>query len=190
MTDLKPWFPIRTARLLLREFTEDDFDAVHEYAADPKVARFMEWGPNSEDETRAYMARTFAAQAQWPRDAVNLAAEHLGERKLIGSIRLAVTDEANRTGDIGYSFHSGYWRRGLCTEAARAMLAVAFGTLGLHRVFAECDIENRGSYGVMEKLGMRREGHIRQGKLVKGEWRDRFVYAILADEFERARAGV
>ncbi len=181
--DLKPWFPIRTARLLLREFRETDFDDVHGYARDPKVARFMEWGPNSEDETRAYMDRTLAAQAQWPREAVNLAAEHPGDRKVIGSIRLAVTDADNQTGDIGYSFHSDYWRRGLCTEAARAMLGVAFGTLGLHRVFAECDVENRASYGVMEKLGMRREGHIRQGKLVKGQWRDRFVYAILADEF-------
>lgn len=186
--DIKPWFPLRTARLLLREFRESDFEDVHEYARDPKVARFMDWGPNAEAETREFMDRMLGDQARWPREGVNLAVEHVGDRKLIGSIRLSVTDAKNQTGDIGYSLNSGYWRRGLCTEAARALLMVAFGTLGLHRIWAECDLENRASYGVMEKLGMRREGHIRQGKFIKGQWRDRFVYAILADEFGRVRA--
>jgi len=185
--DIEPWFPLRTARLLLREFRADDFDDVHAYARDPLVARFMEWGPNAEAETREFMARMLAEQETWPREGVNLAIEHAGDHKVIGSIRLSVTDAKNQTGDIGYSLNSGYWRRGLCTEAARALLAVGFGTLGLHRIWAECDLENAGSYRVMEKLGMRREGHIRQGKLIKGQWRDRFVYAILADDFREVR---
>eukprot|EP01035_Chromulina_nebulosa_P013237 gene13237-17594_t len=51
--ELKPWFPIRTDRLLLRPFTQGDFDAVHAYANDKAVIRFMDWGPNTLEETQA-----------------------------------------------------------------------------------------------------------------------------------------
>ncbi|HEY0436705.1 MAG TPA: GNAT family protein, partial [Phenylobacterium sp.] len=101
----------------------------------------------------------------------------------IGSIRLAVSDPANLTGDFGYSLNRAYWRQGVATEASRAILDVAFGVLGLHRVWAECDPENVGSWGVMQKLGMRREAHIREARRIKGEWRDRYVYAVLARDW-------
>lgn len=179
--DLKPWFPIRTERLLLRAFTQEDFDEVHAYAADPRVARFMDWGPNARAETVHFMSLKLAEQERWPRDGVTLAIEHLSDRKVIGSIRLAVGDRPNLTGDFGYSLNSTRWRQGYATEAGRAILDVAFGVVGLHRVWAECDIENVGSFGVMEKLGMRREGEIREGRLIKGQWRDRYLYAILAE---------
>ncbi len=181
--DLKPWFPIRTARLLLRELRQSDFDDVHAYAADPQVARFMDWGPNAHAETVTFMDLKLAEQARWPRDEVTLAIEHLDDAKVIGSIRLAVSDRPNLTGDFGYSFNGAYWRRGYATEAARAVVEVGFKVLGLHRIWAECDPENAGSWGVMEKLGMRREAHFRDGRLIKGAWRDRYLYAVLADEW-------
>ena len=184
--DLKPWFPLRTARLLLREFTPADFDDVQAYAEDPDVCRFMDWGPNTPAMTTEFMDRKRVEQAHWPRDEVSLAIEHVGDRRVIGSIRLAVGDRANLTGDFGYSLNSAYWRQGYATEAGRAILDIAFRTLGLHRVWAECDTENGGSFGVMRKLGMRREGEFRDGRLIKGQWRDRYLYAILADEWPAA----
>jgi len=183
--DLKPWFPIRTERLLLRELRETDLDDVHAYAADPAVARFMDWGPNSHDETVTYMNLKLDEQTRWPRDEVTLAIEHLADGRLIGAIRLAVNDRAHLTGDFGYSLSRAYWRQGYATEASRAVIEAGFRALGLHRIWAECDVENAGSWGVMEKLGMRREAHIREGKLIKGAWRDRYVYAVLADEWQR-----
>lgn len=181
--DLRPWFPIRTARLLLRELCESDFDDVHEYAADPAVARFMDWGPNAREQTVEFMGRKLEEQARWPREEVSLAVEHIADGRVIGSIRLAVSDPANLAGDFGYSLNRGYWRQGYATEAARALVDVGFKVLGLHRIWAECDVENVGSWSVMQKLGMRREGHLRDGKLIKGAWRDRYLYAVLADEW-------
>jgi ribosomal-protein-alanine N-acetyltransferase len=181
--DLKPWFPIRTERLLLREFREDDFGDVHAYAADPLVARFMDWGPNTHDETVFFMGLKLKEQTRWPRDEVSLAVEHLADARVIGSIRLAVSDRANLAGDFGYSLNNAYWRQGYATEAAQAVIDAGFRALGLHRVWAECDVENVGSWGVMEKLGMRREAHFRDGKLIKGAWRDRYLYAILAADW-------
>jgi [ribosomal protein S5]-alanine N-acetyltransferase len=181
--DLKPWFPLETQRLRLREFREDDFEDVHAYAQSPEVCRFMEWGPNTREDTEAFMQRKWAEQAQWPRDMAGLAVEHLAEGRVIGSIRLAVTDRENLAGDFGYSLHPDYWRQGYATEAARAVIEVGFRTLGLHRIWADCDPDNVGSWGVMEKLGLRREAHHRENKLIKGRWRDSYVYAILAEEW-------
>ena len=185
--DIKPWFPLRTARLLLRAFREDDFDDVHAYASQPEVARYMDWGPNALEETQAFMGRMFEAQARWPRDDVNLAIEHMADRRVIGSIRLGAKP-ADESADVGYCINRDYWGRGIVTEAARAMLGVAFEVLGAHRVWAWCDVRNAGSYRVMERLGMRREGTLRQNVRMKGEWRDTYLYAILADEFGAARA--
>ena len=60
---------------------------------------------------------------------------------------------------------------------------MAFKTLNLHRVIATCDVRNTGSFGVMEKLGMRREGALRQDRQIKGAWRDTYLYAVLAEEW-------
>jgi RimJ/RimL family protein N-acetyltransferase len=185
--DPEPWFPLRTARLRLRAFRQDDVDAVHAYASQPEVARYMDWGPNTPEETQAFLGRMFEAQANWPRDDVNLAIEHAKDGRVIGSIRLG-RKPAEQAADIGYCLNRDYWSRGLTTEAARAMLGVAFRTLGLHRVWAWCDVRNAGSYRVMEKLGMRREGTLRANVQMKGAWRDTHLYAILADEFGRAAA--
>lgn len=184
--DLKPWFPIRTERLLLREFTQHDFDDVHAYATDDAVVRYMDWGPNTLAETQAALDRWFEAEQHWPRGDVNLAIEHLADGKVIGSIRLGVKDEATRTGDVGYSIASAYWRQGLGTEAARAMLRAGFEVLKLRRIWAECDVRNARSYGIMEKLGMRREAHFRQDKRARDGWRDSYLYAILAEEWASA----
>ncbi|MFI4966935.1 MAG: GNAT family N-acetyltransferase [Caulobacterales bacterium] len=177
----KPWFPIRTERLVLREFRDGDLADIHAYAAMPEVSRFMTWGPNTPQESRAFMERALAQQADWPRKHVGLAIERDGVA--IGSIRLDLKSEENADADIGYTLSRDHWRQGLATEAASALLTIAFGTLGLHRVWATCDVQNVGSRGVMEKLGMRREAHFRHDVLVRGAWRDSYLYAILADEW-------
>jgi [ribosomal protein S5]-alanine N-acetyltransferase len=177
------WFPLQTERLLLREIRAEDETDVHDYASDPEVARLMIWGPNTREATREFLTRALAAQLQWPRPNVGLAIELRSERRLIGSIELRISDEANRTADFGYVLNRKYWGHGYMTEAARAVLNVAFNELQLHRVWATCHVRNRASLRVMEKLGMRREGLFLKNAMEKGEWRDTYLYAILAEEW-------
>ena len=177
----QPWFPIRTPRLVLREFREGDLADIHAYAAIPEVCRFMEWGPNTPEDSRAALDRALASQGEWPRKHVGLAVEREGV--VIGSIRMDLQGEKTADADFGYTMHPDHWAQGLATEASRALLEIAFQTLGLHRVWATCDVENTGSYRVMEKLSMRREAEFRQDKLIRGEWRNSYLYAILADEW-------
>jgi hypothetical protein len=58
---------LRTDRLLLREFVEQDWRAAHDYATDPEVVRYMDWGPNTEEETRAFIRRAISFQRENPR---------------------------------------------------------------------------------------------------------------------------
>lgn len=182
---MERWFPVRTPRLLLREFTAADEAHVHEYASDRLVSRYDLWGPNTAEETRRVLEKWIAQQDDWPRDDVTLAAELPQERRVIGSVRLWMVDAPNRTAEIGYTFNRHNWNHGYATEAATALIENAFRGLNAQRVRAICDVRNIGSWRVMEKAGMRREAHFLQHVLQKGEWRDSYVYAILRDEWMR-----
>lgn len=184
---MDPWFPIETERLLLRELRPADEDDIHEYASDPEVVRLMIWGPNSREATREFLDRALQAQRHWPRAEVGLAIELKSERRMIGSIGLRMKDGGNHTADFGYVLHRKYWSQGYMTESARAVLDAAFKQLKLHRVWAACDTRNHASYRVMERLGMRREGAFVKNAMEKGEWRDTYLYAILAEEWETKR---
>jgi [ribosomal protein S5]-alanine N-acetyltransferase len=177
------WFPIQTPRLLLREFIAADEDDVHEYASDAVVVQYTDWGPNTPAQTRRRISSYLEDQLTWPRDEVSLAVEQRAECKVIGTIRLAIMDRQTRTADFGFVFNRRYWNQGYALEAAGATLRAAFKSLSLHRVWATCDTRNVGSWRVLEKTGMRREGLFRGDVFQKGEWRDSYLYArIEGDE--------
>jgi ribosomal-protein-alanine N-acetyltransferase len=145
------------------------------------------WCRASWSETDAFLGKAIEGQGRWPRTDVGLAIELKATGRVVGSIRLWVVDPDQRTAEIGYTLARPLWRKGLTFEAAQALMAVGFETLGLHRIVATCDLRNRGSWGVMRKLGMRREGLMRQERMVKAGWRDTYLYALLADEWAAER---
>lgn len=169
--------PLTTPRLELRAFADADFAAVHEYAADPEVVRHTDWGPNTPDETRAFLRSAAGGVLADPWAGLTLAVVLRAEGRVIGAAALHAGDD--RDASLGYCLNRRYWGSGVATEAAAALLRLAFGPLGLHRVWATCRPENAASARVLEKVGMRREGHLRQNVLVRGVWRDSLLYAIL-----------
>jgi ribosomal-protein-alanine N-acetyltransferase len=173
---------LHTERLHIREFEPTDEADIHEYASDPEVCRFMEWGPNTHEETRTFLARKLERMKNEPRTEFELAVVLMAERKVIGGVGIRIKSTKHREGDIGYVLGRRYWNRGIVTEASRAVLDYGFTQLKLHRIYATCDAENRGSARVMEKLGMRYEGRKRENAFEKGRWRDTVMYAILEDD--------
>ena len=101
---------------------------------------------------------------------------------LVGSMALVVEPQHSRA-ELGYVVGVPFWGNGYATEAGRAMLEHAFGTLGLNRVFAYCFARNRASRRVLEKLGMTREGGRRAHTLKDGEFLDDDAFGILACEW-------
>src|SRR5687768_11434247 len=145
---------LHTERLHIREFEPGDEADVHEYASDPEVCRFMEWGPNTPEQTREFLARKLGRMKETPRTEFELAIVLKSERKVVGSVGFRIKSERHREGDIGYVLNRRYWNRGIGTEASRAILEYGFTQLKLHRIYATCDAENARSARVMEKLGM------------------------------------
>ncbi|GAB1691233.1 GNAT family N-acetyltransferase [Krasilnikovia sp. M28-CT-15] len=172
---------LETPRLLLREFHADDLDAVHAFAADPEVIRFTDWGPNTVDDTAAFLAEATHDAGARPRTRFALAVLDRAAQVLIGSVELSVTSAAHRQGSTGYVLARPWWGQGRATEAATAMLRLGFDRLDLHKISATCDPGNIASGRVLTKIGMRREGHLHDHLYVRGRWRDRLLFAAITD---------
>ncbi|MDO8837934.1 MAG: GNAT family protein [Parvibaculum sp.] len=177
--------PIGTPRLVLRDFTVRDLDDVHAYASLEEVTRHLIWGPNTLAQSRETIRGFLDDQKQKPRVSFDLAIVLRGGKRprVIGGVGLKFADWERRTGDLGYALHPDYWGHGYAAEAAQALMEAGFRELGLQRIYATCDQRNKASARVMERLGMRREGALRQSKYIQGSWRDEYLYAILASEF-------
>jgi RimJ/RimL family protein N-acetyltransferase len=173
----------RTERLVLREFVAEDWRATLAYQSTPEYLRFYEWTERTPEAVRAFIRMFIAAQHDAPRLTFQFAVVLPEGGPLIGNCGMRVRDPALRAGDIGYEFDPRYWGRGYATEVARAMLAFGFDELGMHRIGANCVAENVASAHVLEKIGMRREGHLREHEWYKGRWWDTLVYAIIDDEW-------
>ncbi|NYI04120.1 GNAT family N-acetyltransferase [Allostreptomyces psammosilenae] len=185
-----PDFPWETTRLTLRPFRPDDpddLDDLHAYRSRPDVHRYLYTEPADRADSEANLRK----KSRWTVVAENeplvLAAEWRATGRVVGEVNLVLRSREHRQGEIGYVFHPDFHGRGFATEASRVMLAVAFDSLGLHRVCGRLDARNTASARVLERLGMRREAHLRENEWVKGEWTDEVVYAMLAREWAARR---
>lgn len=172
---------LETGRLVLRDFVESDFADVHRYAADPQVARYMLWGPNTRKQTEQFFAMVMSHCKQQPRLSYHLAITLKQDGQLMGSCSLECYEHGQ--GEIGYVLHPEFWGSGYATESAKALLNYGFNERGLHRIYATCRPDNIGSAAVMKKLGMSREGHLREHLYAKGRWHDSYQFSLLAREF-------
>ncbi|MFI7603966.1 GNAT family N-acetyltransferase [Micromonospora sp. NPDC049366] len=174
--------PIRTERLHLRTFHIDDVDALLTYYGDPRVARYIPWEP----WTREFAAEMVGRRVNYtgitgPESRLALVAEHEGE--VVGDVILWPADETLSRGEVGWAFHPSVAGRGFATEAARALIRVAFEEYGMHRLIAHVDARNEASARLCERVGMVREAHLRQNHWAKGEWADTLIYGLLAAEW-------
>ena len=174
---------LRTERLLLRDFAEDDWRPMLAYQNDPRYLRFHDGDRRSEPDVWLLVDRFRDWRAETPRHRWQLAITLAGTGEMIGNVGIRKPAPEARIAETGYELAPAHWGRGYATEAARAMLGWAFGELGLHRVHAHCVAENTGSVRVLEKLGMRPEGHLREHEWMKGRWWDVLLFGILAEEW-------
>jgi len=174
---------LRTERLVLREFVADDWRALHAFESLPEVARYQSFDPRTVSESRAYVSEASMSCGEDPRLIYDLAVMLAAEDRLVGRCGMGISDDDRHEALLWYTQHPDTWGRGYATEAARAMVSFGFGELRLHRIWADCDPRNIASWRVLEKLGMRREGHLRENAWIKGEWTDSLIYAILDREW-------
>jgi RimJ/RimL family protein N-acetyltransferase len=185
---LKPSYPIHTARLILRPFIPADLDALHAIQSLPEVARYLYWGPRDLEQVREGLETKISESALLEEgQALGLAVELVATGELIGSATLFWHSRLHRSGEIGYVLHPAHHGRGYATEMGQALLKLGFDGLDLHRITGRLDGRNEASARVLERLGMRREAHLVENEMVKGEWTDELVYAILQREWRTRR---
>ena len=177
--------PVRTARLNLREFVRTDFRAVHAYSSDPRVTRYLFFGPRDEDSTTEYLDGLLASQRERPRTRFELAVEEIASGQVIGACDLSFIER--NVVDLGYMLGIENWGKGYATEIALALVDAAFFDLRADRVISTVDINNGASIRVLEKIGMRWEAVFRKHRRAKNRWWDCHLFVLPRAVWEASR---
>lgn len=170
-----------TDRLRLRPYQGGDLDAVHRYASDARVTRWTDFGPNDVAASRAFLEMATRPR-ELSSDDFHFAIVMASEQRVVGGCSLEVTRREHRGGTFGYILDHAWWGKGIGTEAALALVQFAFSTLHLHRLEATCHLDNTASARVLAKAGLQLEGRMRDHMLVRGQWRDSLLFAILTSD--------
>jgi RimJ/RimL family protein N-acetyltransferase len=176
--------PVRTERLVLRAFAEEDLNAVHDIHRRPEVTRFLRSNTRTRGEARAMLNRRLG-QTDLVKEGDNLAVAVVvrDSGALIGDFNLELVDAGLGRAEIGFVMNPTHAGQGYATEAGSALLRLAFEHYGFHRVIGICNGRNSASMNLMERLGMRKEGFFVQSEVLKGKRVDVASYAILRQEW-------
>ena len=174
-------------RLVLRRFNDADLAPFLAYLNDPLVARYQSWESYTEQAAQEAIDTQQGLDPGVPGKWFTFALELKETGALAGHVALSVREDAQQQAEIGFTLARSFHGRGLGFEAARRVLDYAFDELELHRVVAITDCENANSVALLERLGMRREGHFMQNIWFKGKWGDEYQYAVLRDEWRQQR---
>jgi [ribosomal protein S5]-alanine N-acetyltransferase len=180
--------PLGTPRLNLREFTAADFEAILAYSADPKVTRYLFFGPRDETSTQEYLEELLLSQREQPRTRFELGVEEVATSRLIGACDLSLIER--NVVDLGYMLEANAWGKGLATEIAQELLKAAFLQLRADRVISTVDVNNGASIRVLEKIGMRWEAVYRKHRRAKNRWWDCHLFIMPREVWEAQQGRV
>jgi ribosomal-protein-alanine N-acetyltransferase len=170
---------IDSKRLIIRRFNEDDWRDLHEYLSDEEVIFYEPYGPFNEETCKSEAERR-------EKDDSFFAVCLKETAKVIGNLYLGKQDF--ETYELGYVFNKKYQKQGFATESAERILDYAIEELEARRIIAMCNPKNEPSWKLLERLNMRREGHLIKNIYFKVNennqpiWVDTYEYAILASE--------
>jgi RimJ/RimL family protein N-acetyltransferase len=180
---------LETERLVLRPYSLADAQRVQQMCGDWEVASTTLGLPHPYPDGAAEQWISTHADRFRKGAGVTLAVTLKPGGLVVGSVALFVEVE-HRRGELGYLVAKEHWSHGYCTEAARALMSYGFKVLDLNRIQAMHVPRNPASGRVVQKLGMTREGVLRQYDRNREVFEDLVIYSILRSEFETTgRAG-
>jgi RimJ/RimL family protein N-acetyltransferase len=183
-----PALPVRTDRLLLREFRPDDFDALLPFHTDPENVRYVPFEPRTPDQMREALDKKIAGTT------LAGAGEHLDlavglhDGPVVGDLVVMLHAVEHDTVEVGWIFDPAHAGRGYATEAVRALLDLVFNDLQARRAVARVDARNTASLRLCERVGMRREAHLVENEVFKGELSSEIDFGLLSREWPAVAA--
>lgn len=150
---------LKTQRVLLRQYRDDDFDRLLELNSDPDVMRYLTNGqPGTRRDVESGVEWTLLYQKKYDGRLGVFTAELVESGEFMGWFLLRPDKkdlDNTQVLELGYRLKKKFWGKGYATEVSRALLRKAFEGLGADCVFAQTVAPNLASRRVMEKLGMR-----------------------------------
>lgn len=172
---------LEAPRLLLRDFTADDWPAVLAYQRDPRYLRLYEWADRTPEAVQAFVQMFVDQQHAQPRTRFQLAVTLRATGELIGNCGIRRDSPMSHEAEIGYEIAPDQWGRGYASEAVAAIVGFGIETLRVHRITAWLVADNVASARVLEKNGFQLEGRLRDKEMYKGRYWDVLMYARLVD---------
>jgi len=170
-------------RLILRFFKNSDLEALLEYRSDPEVMKYQLWQSFTREQALDFINKYKSPASFVPNAWFGLAVELKTTNTLIGDVALKIMGKDYAQAEIGFNISAKYQKQGFATEAIRCILDYLFKDLKIHRVYAILDTQNTAAKRLLEKIGMRREGHFIKNVWCKDHWGDEYHYAILREEW-------
>lgn len=167
---------IDTPRLLIRPLRKTDVPALEEWMPDKTIYKYWGKGPGKTDKSPELLFK----KAERPSKSFHLGIEEKASGKVIGDLWVYLI-ENDRMASVATRLAPARHGMGFGTEALSAMTRFCFANTELKRLWAEVDVRNIPSQRMLEKCGYKREGLIRQGKMVS-TWCDYYIYGMLSTD--------
>ena len=173
---------LESPRLRLRQIQVADIADLFAIFSDPQTMRYWSHAPFADmAEAEAYLRNIDAGRINGTHLQWGIALHE--DDRVIGTTTLFSLNLRHHRAEIGYALASAHWRRGIGGEALTTALRHAFDALDCQRIEADVDPRNTASCRLLEKLGFRLEGRLRERWHVEGEIQDSAIYGLLAREF-------
>lgn len=178
----KKFHEILTERLSLRRFQSDDAELVYAYRHTPELRKFLTWPPSREELHSTIVrlrSKEFCSTSGWDQ----LVIVRLSDNQILGDCAVRIDENDARIAELGIALAPEFQSKGYASETFNALFNFLFSNRGIHRACTHVDPRNHASMALMERLGMRKEGQIKQGRWFRDEWVDDVIYGMLAFEW-------
>ncbi len=177
---------IKSKRLFLRQLKMEDAHSVYEYAKSINVSKYLTWDRHkSIQDSIDYIKRIIAIYKIYPINNLAITIFENENEKLIGTAGLFQRSRLSPlTYELGYVLNEQWWGKGIIFEASNALISYGFKNFNIQRIEATCVLQNYQSFRIMEKLGMQREGTLRNHFIKNDIIYDGYIYSILRSEWD------
>lgn len=174
-------------RITLKLIEQDDLEAIHKLLARPEVDHYNTLGiPKDIKETEGTIKPWISENKKDSIEKYTFSIQLTKSNQFIGLIALSTSGgEKHKKAEVWYKLHPDFWGKGYASEALENILSFGFSKLKLHRIEAGVAVGNQASIRVLEKVNMEKEGRKRKVLPLKSGWSDNYMYAILAEDFNK-----
>jgi RimJ/RimL family protein N-acetyltransferase len=177
-------FPLITERLLIRPMERSDADELFKYRCDTKTNKYQGWIPETPEDATDFITKKISPEIDIPDTWFQFVIILRSDNILIGDIGIHFLKSGDNQVEIGYTLDKNYHRKGYATESLYAIIDFLFREMNKHRIIAGIDPRNKRSVRLIKRLGFRKEGHFRESSLIRNEWTDDLVFAMLNEEWK------